>query len=390
MAVVITLVGGARPNFVKLAPLYRAFQRRSHFDVRLVHTGQHYDDVMATSFFRDLQLPEPDAALNVGSGTHAVQTARLLERFDDDLRVSRPDVVVVVGDVNSTLACALAAAKTRYEDGRRPRIAHVEAGLRSFDRAMPEEINRILTDALADYLFVSEPSGVDNLHHEGRAAESVFLVGNVMIDTLLAHVEEACRRRPWVPLGVPHRGYALVTLHRPSNVDDLDSLAGLWQALTALGSRLPVVFPVHPRTRERLRAAGLSAPCGVHLCDPQPYLSFLGLLTGARVVLTDSGGVQEETTAIGVPCLTLRENTERPITTTLGTNRVIGVDVTTIVDAVDEVLATAMPARPSLPFWDGLAAERIATILDREVARGRVSAGDRSKRPIDVICASSS
>jgi UDP-N-acetylglucosamine 2-epimerase (non-hydrolysing) len=216
------------------------------------------------------------------------------------------------------------------------------------------------------------------------------MVGNVMIDTLLAHEEEACRRRPWVPLRVPHRGYALVTLHRPSNVDDLDSLAGLWHALTALGSRLPVVFPVHPRTRERLRAADLNAPRGVHLCDPQPYLSFLGLLTGARVVLTDSGGVQEETTAVGVPCLTLRENTERPITTTLGTNRVIGINVATIVDAVDEVLGTAMPARPSLPLWDGLAAERIATILDREVATGRVPASDGSKRPIDVICASSS
>jgi len=378
MATVVTLVGGARPNFVKLAPLYRALRRRVQFDVRLVHTGQHYDEAMAGSFFKELDLPKPHAALNVGSGSHAAQTARLLEGFEDHLRVSRPDIVVVVGDVNSTMACALAAAKTRYQDGRRPLIAHVEAGLRSFDRSMPEEINRMLTDALADYLFVSERSGADNLRREGRAADCVFMVGNVMIDTLLAHVEEACGRRPWRQLGVPRRGYALVTLHRPSNVDDLESLAGLWEALGLVSSRLPVVFPVHPRTRDRLRVAGLSAPRGVHVCDPQPYVSFLGLVSGARVVLTDSGGVQEETTAVGVPCLTLRENTERPITTILGTNRVIGVDVAKIVAAVDEVLAAPMPAKPSLPLWDGRAAERIASILERDAAMGRTSAGDRA------------
>jgi UDP-N-acetylglucosamine 2-epimerase (non-hydrolysing) len=377
MSAVVTLVGGARPNFMKLAPLYRALRRREHFDVRVVHTGQHYDDSMAGAFFRELELPDPHATLNVGSASHAVQTARLLDRFDEDLRASRPDLVVVVGDVNSTLACALAAAKTRYDDGGRPRIAHVEAGLRSFDRTMPEEINRILTDALADYLFVTEPSGVDNLHREGRGEDSVFLVGNVMIDTLLAHAEAACRARPWVKLGVSYRGYAVATLHRPSNVDELPSLTRLWAALRAASERLPVIFPVHPRTRMALREARLEAPDDLHVCDPQPYLSFLGLLMGSRVVLTDSGGVQEETTMLGVPCLTLRENTERPITTTLGTNRLVGADVTRIVQVLDEVLAGPMPSTPTVPLWDGLAAERIASVLDREVATGRLGRFDR-------------
>jgi UDP-N-acetylglucosamine 2-epimerase (non-hydrolysing) len=372
MAALVSLVGGARPNFMKLAPLYRAFRRCECFDVRLVHTGQHYDDRMAGSFFRELGLPEPDVALNVGSGTHAAQTARVLERFDDDLRTSRPDLVVVVGDVNSTLACALAAAKTCYEDGRRPRIGHVEAGLRSFDRTMPEEINRILTDAIADYLFVTEPAAVDNLRREGRDADDMFLVGNVMIDTLLARAEEAIRARPWEALGLPRQGYAVATLHRPSNVDDPERLAQLWDALCTASARLPVVFPVHPRTRAGLQAAGFEAPRGLFLLDPQPYLTFLGLLAGSRVVLTDSGGIQEETTVLGVPCLTLRENTERPITVTLGTNRVVGTEAGRIAPELDQVLAAPMPARPSLPLWDGLAAARIVEILEREVRTGRI------------------
>jgi UDP-N-acetylglucosamine 2-epimerase (non-hydrolysing) len=372
MSVLVSLVGGARPNFMKLAPLYRAFRRRDRFAVRLVHTGQHYDEQMAGTFLRELGLPEPDAALNVGPGTHAVQTARLLERFENDLRTSQPDLVVVVGDVNSTLACALAAAKTVYEDGHRPSVAHVEAGLRSFDRTMPEEINRILTDAMADYLFVTEPSGVDNLCREGRSADDVFLVGNVMIDSLLACAEEAIRSRPWAALGLPREGYAVATLHRPSNVDDPARLARLWETLCVVSSRLPVVFPVHPRTRAGLQAAGLTAPCSLLLCDPQPYVTFLGLVAGSRVVVTDSGGVQEETSVLGVPCLTLRGNTERPITVALGTNRVVGSDVVRIVPEVDEVLAAAMPAKASLPLWDGLAAERIVDILDHEVSVGRI------------------
>jgi UDP-N-acetylglucosamine 2-epimerase (non-hydrolysing) len=372
MSALVSLVGGARPNFMKLAPLYRAFRRCESFDVRLVHTGQHYDEQMAGTFFRELDLPEPHVALNVGSGTHAVQTARLLERFEDDLRTSQPDLVVVVGDVNSTLACALAAAKTCYEDGRRPRIAHVEAGLRSFDRTMPEEINRILTDAMADYLFVTEPAGVDNLVREGRADDRVFLVGNVMIDTLLARAGDATRARPWMALGLPQRGYAVATLHRPSNVDDPERLAQLWKSLCSASVRLPIVFPVHPRTRARVQAAGLEAPRDLLLCDPQPYTTFLGLLAGSRVVLTDSGGIQEETTVLGVPCLTLRENTERPITVALGTNRVVGTDVARIVPELDLVLAAQMPTRPAVPLWDGLAAERIVEILEHEVVTGRI------------------
>ena len=372
MPAVVSLVGGARPNFMKLAPLYDALLRSDCFAVRLVHTGQHYDEQMSGTFFRELGLPEPHATLDVGSGTHAVQTARLLERFDDDLRESRPDLVVVVGDVNSTLACALAAAKTSYDDGRRPRIAHVEAGLRSFDRAMPEEINRILTDAVADYLFVTEPAGVDNLRREGRAADRVFLVGNLMIDTLLARADEASRGCPWRAFGLLPQGYAVATLHRPSNVDDPERLAQLWETLCAASARVPVVFPVHPRTRARVEAAGLVAPRDLRLCAPQPYLTFLGLLAGSRVVLTDSGGIQEETTTLGVPCLTLRENTERPMTVTHGTNRVVGTDAARILPALDAVLAAAMPARPALPLWDGHTATRIVQVLEHEFVTGRI------------------
>ena len=372
MSALISLVGGARPNFMKLAPLYDALRRRAHFDVRLVHTGQHYDDNMAGAFFRELGLPAPDSTLDVGSATHAVQTARLLERFDDDLRASRPDLVVVVGDVNSTMACALAAAKTRYEDGGRPKIAHVEAGLRSFDRTMPEEVNRVLTDAMADYLFVTEQSAVDNLLREGRDADSVFLVGNVMIDTLVARAGDARRARVWTSFGVGDRGYAVATLHRPSNVDDPERLDQLWRALCAASSRIPVIFPVHPRTRERLQAAGYDQPVSLLLCEPHSYMTFLSLLTGARVVLTDSGGIQEETTILGVPCLTLRESTERPITVTLGTNRIVGADAARIVYELDDVLAAPEPEALSPPLWDGLAAERIGRILDCELASGRI------------------
>ena len=374
MTALVSLVGGARPNFMKLAPLYDALRRSECFAVRLVHTGQHYDEPMSGTFFRELGLPDPHATLAVGSGTHAAQTARVLERFEADLRASRPDLLVVVGDVNSTLACALAAAKTCYDDGRRPRIAHVEAGLRSFDRTMPEEINRVLTDAIADYLFVTEPAGVDNLLHEGCTADRVFLVGNLMIDTLLACADDASAARPWLALGLQPQGYAVATLHRPANVDDPGRLAQVWGALCAASARLPVVFPVHPRTRARLADAGLEAPRTLILCGPQPYGTFLGLMAGSRVVLTDSGGIQEETTMLGVPCLTLRENTERPITLLQGTNRVVGTDPARVVPALDAVLAAAMPARPAIPLWDGHAATRIVQILEHDVAAGRIGA----------------
>ena len=360
----VVLVGGARPNFMKLAPLYHSLKQRSTFDVTLVHTGQHYDDRMSGSFFRDLGLPEPGISLGVGSGTHAVQTAKILARFESELARCEPDLVVVVGDVNSTIACALAASKMLYKDGRRPRVAHVEAGLRSLDRTMPEEVNRVLTDSISDLLFVTEQSGVDNLLLEGRPADSIFLVGNVMIDSLLAQRTKAQRREAWRSFGLAPREYGVATLHRPSNVDDDQQLVGLFEALRSAATKLPIVFPVHPRTRSRLNDLGLDGGDRLVLCQPQPYVEFLSLLFDARLVLTDSGGIQEETTVLGVPCLTLRDSTERPITVESGTNRLIGANPEAIGPAVDEVLRAPVPSAPLVPLWDGSASDRIVEILE--------------------------
>lgn len=369
----IFLVGGARPNWMKLAALYHVLKGNSHFRVSLVHTGQHYDDKMAGSFFRDLGLPDPDVALAVGSGDHGAQTAKILERFEEQLKRHEPDLVLVVGDVNSTIACALATVKMLYPDGRRPKVVHVEAGLRSGDRTMPEEVNRVLTDAISDYLFVTEQSGVDNLLREGCAPGRIFLVGNVMIDTLLSQAAEARQRAAWTRFGLKPEGYAVATLHRPSNVDDDERLSGLLRALRATSRRLPVLFPVHPRTRSRLARLGLDeADSRLIFCEPQPYVEFLSLLSAARVVLTDSGGIQEETTILAVPCLTLRDNTERPITVTLGTNRLIGSDPVSIMNAVEQVLAAPMPAPAPPPLWDGAAAERIVAILEGLARSGAV------------------
>jgi UDP-N-acetylglucosamine 2-epimerase (non-hydrolysing) len=361
----VFLVGGARPNFMKVAPLYRAFRASGLFDVTLVHTGQHYDDRLAGSFFRDLELPDPDIRLNVGSGSHGSQTARVLERFEQELHAHEPDLVVVVGDVNSTIACALAAVKTVYPDGRRPRVAHVEAGLRSFDRTMPEEINRILCDAISDFLFVTEDSGVAHLMAEGVAPSRIHLVGNVMIDTLRRQSAAARAAAAWDRFDLTEQAYAVATLHRPSNVDDDRTLGALIESLAHVSASLPVVFPVHPRTRARLERLALSVPGALRLCEPLPYLEFLSLLMSARLVLTDSGGIQEETTCLGVPCLTLRENTERPVTVTHGTNRVIGIRPDAILDEVRRTLADPMPDVPAPPLWDGQAASRIVGILAR-------------------------
>jgi UDP-N-acetylglucosamine 2-epimerase (non-hydrolysing) len=361
------LVGGARPNFMKIAPLYHAFRRSNTFTVTLVHTGQHYDDAMAGNFFRDLGLPAPDVALNVGSGTHGAQTARILERFEEQLLLREPDVVMVVGDVNSTIACALAASKIQCRDGRRPRIAHVEAGLRSGDRTMPEEVNRILTDAISDYLFVTEWSGVENLRREGHTHDRVIFVGNVMIDSLMSQAAEAAERAVWRRFGLQPQSYAVATLHRPSNVDDPVRLRQLADTLKAVSARLPVIFPMHPRTRARLAGRPLGG-AQLLLCEPQPYVDFLSLLTGARLVLTDSGGIQEETTILRVPCLTLRENTERPVTIEHGTNRLIGTDPAAIAQAVEDVLGQPMPTNEPPPLWDGAAAHRIVAELERRFA----------------------
>lgn len=352
---------GARPNFMKVAPLMRAYRRHPAIEPLLVHTGQHYDRNMSELFFKQLGIPEPDINLGVGSASHAVQTAEIMTRFEQTVLQRKPDWVVVVGDVNSTIACALVATKLGV------RVAHVEAGLRSFDRSMPEEINRVLTDAISDLLFVTEPSGVENLRREGVPGERVHLVGNVMIDTLLANRERAAASTILQDLGLRRRGYDLVTLHRPSNVDDRAALGPILDALLEVAGDRDVVFPIHPRTRKNLAAFGFEERIGrqsrIRLIEPQGYLDFLKLMSDAHAVLTDSGGVQEETTILGVPCLTLRHNTERPITLTEGTNRLVAPTKQGILDALAAVDGTA-GAAPRMPtLWDGRAAERIRDVL---------------------------
>ncbi len=354
-------VCGARPNFMKIAPLMRAYRAHAAIEPLLVHTGQHYDANMSEIFFRQLGIPEPDINLEVGSGSHAVQTGEIIIRFEKVVLEHRPDWVLVVGDVNSTIACALVATKLGV------RVAHVEAGLRSFDRTMPEEINRLLTDAISDLLFVSEPSGVENLRREGVADERVHFVGNVMIDTLRANLEQAARSPVLEQLGLEPRGYNVLTLHRPSNVDDVKAFSRLLDALEAIQADLPVLFPIHPRTVNNLKRLGLAARIEslrqLRMIEPLGYLDFLRLMSQAAVVLTDSGGIQEETTILGVPCLTLRENTERPITLTQGTNTLVGTDPQRIVSEYRRCRA-APPGAPPVPDkWDGKAAERIARIL---------------------------
>ncbi len=405
----LLLVAGARPNFVKIAPLMDALRAHSaRVETLLVHTGQHYDEELSKTFFDQLGIPRPDVNLEVGSGPHGKQTGEVMARFEPVVEEWKPDVVLVVGDVNSTLACALVAAKSGA------RVAHVEAGLRSFDRSMPEEINRLLTDAISDFLFVTEPSGVDNLKREGIAPEKIHLVGNVMIDSLkkflpIAKASSALQDFHLVPPASPDAmpwtdsayaalpgarpiPFALLTLHRPSNVDDPEKLGKLLDVLNEIGRELPVLFPVHPRTRERLDRFGLTRwartswthkelihkhAC-VLLAPPVGYLEFLQLMNEATFVLTDSGGIQEETTALGVPCLTLRDNTERPITVTQGTNQLVGSEPSKILDAARAVISRAAlhgdlsaaaarktPHVPQIPLWDGAASQRIIEILLR-------------------------
>lgn len=361
---------GARPNFMKIAPLMRAFAARPEITARLIHTGQHYDDTMSQTFFDDLHLPRPDVNLEVGSASHAVQTALIMQRFEPIVIAERPDAVLVVGDVNSTIACGLVAAKLQVP------LVHVEAGLRSFDRTMPEEINRILTDTISDLLFVTEPSGVENLRREGIAEEKIHLVGNVMIDTLLAHRQLADKSAVLDQLGLTPGRYGVVTLHRPANVDDPAVFGGICDALDEIQHTLMLVFPVHPRTRGNLERNGLLARLqampGVRLTEPLGYLDFLKLMTTAATVLTDSGGIQEETTVLGVPCLTLRENTERPITITQGTNQLVGLDPGRILAGYQRIREGRITHRiPEL--WDGRAAERIADRLLRWHTQRRAS-----------------
>ncbi|MBK9313208.1 MAG: UDP-N-acetylglucosamine 2-epimerase (non-hydrolyzing) [Acidobacteria bacterium] len=352
-------VVGARPNFMKMAPIIRAMTRReTEVSQLLVHTGQHYDDSMSASFFRDLEISEPDIHLDIRSASHAEQTARIMLSFERVLVDERPDWVVVVGDVNSTLACALVAAKLDVQ------IAHVEAGLRSFDRSMPEEINRVLTDRLSDLLFTPSADADANLIREGIDPLRIARVGNVMIDTLYQQLERSSQSRILERLGLLPGEFAVLTLHRPVNVDTPASLERIFHALDLVSREVPVVFPVHPRTQAKLNEFRIDPPPGMHLLEPLGYLDFLKLWSNSVMVLTDSGGIQEETTALGIPCLTLRENTERPITIEEGTNQLVGTHPDRIVSAARSVLSKDRPARPRTPeFWDGYAAERIVDAL---------------------------
>jgi len=356
-------VVGARPNLMKIAPIIDELATHPYVRQLLVHTGQHYDDNMSGVFFRELGLPEPDIYLGVGSGSHARQTAAVMVAFEDVLAQKQPDLVIVVGDVNSTLACALTAAKMGVL------VAHVEAGLRSFDRSMPEEINRILTDLLADYLFTTCAEANQNLRREGIPEEKVFFVGNVMIDTLLRHRQAALQRDTLARYSLAPGQYGVVTLHRPSNVDNGRQFGDIIDSLAILQELLPLIFPLHPRTRQNLRELDLylrlaSLP-HMTLTEPLGYLDFLNLMSQARLVLTDSGGIQEETTILGVPCLTLRPNTERPITITEGTNHLVGAGKHGIIETSQQILNNGSKPvhRPAL--WDGQAAQRIVDVLLR-------------------------
>jgi UDP-N-acetylglucosamine 2-epimerase (non-hydrolysing) len=354
-------VVGARPNFMKVAPIVEAMRRRAReFEPLVVHTGQHYDAQMSDAFFRDLGLPKPDVHLGVGSGSHAQQTAAVMQRFEPVVLEHKPDWVLVVGDVNSTLACALVCTKLQTK------VAHVEAGLRSRDRAMPEEINRLLTDQIADLLLTPSPDADENLRAENIPDERIRFVGNVMIDSLFAQLERASRSTVREDLGLKGGDYAVVTLHRPSNVDERTTLARILSALERIGARLPIVFPIHPRTRARVDEFGFAdrvraAAPNLRLTEPLGYLDFLRLMSGAHLVLTDSGGLQEETTALNIPCLTLRENTERPVTVTMGTNRIVGTDEEKIVSEAFDSLDVRRASVP--PLWDGQAADRILNAL---------------------------
>lgn len=369
----IVCVVGARPNFMKIAPIIKQMNSSDNrLEPFLVHTGQHYDEAMKHRFFDQLGIPEPDVDLEVGSGSHAVQTADVMKRFEPVLDEQKPDAILVVGDVNSTIACALVAVKKRVP------VIHVEAGLRSGDRAMPEEINRVLTDQISDILYTTERQALDNLLKEGIAKEKVSFVGNVMIDTLLHNVEKAVPVEETLSaidggeVALENgKGFALLTLHRPSNVDSKGSLEPLLKEMRAISEELPIIFPIHPRTSASIKKCGLAdlidSPNIIKL-EPLGYLELLGVMSKAKLVLTDSGGIQEETTALGVPCITLRESTERPITVTEGTNIIVGTDVEMIRAAVHEVLVNGGKTGCIPEFWDGDAAKRIVSSIEARLA----------------------
>jgi len=357
----IALIAAARPNFMKIAPILRAMKIYPKLKPYLVHTGQHYDYAMSEIFFKELGIPEPDVNLGIGSGSQAVQTAKIMIAFEEVAVQQKFDLVLVVGDVNSTMACALVATKLNIP------VAHIEAGIRSFDRTMPEEINRLVTDAISDYLFPPSDVAQNNLRREGIPDEKIFLVGNVMIDTLMMQKELAAKTTVLAALGLQPGDYALMTLHRPSNVDDAETLKKILGALQPIQERLPIIFPVHPRTRHRIEEFGLQPDMegmfNLRMIEPIGYLPFLNLMMHAKFVLTDSGGMQEETTVLGVPCLTLRENTERPETVEQGTNTLVGSDPVVIRHEAAQILAGNGKRGHPPALWDGHAAERIVETL---------------------------
>jgi UDP-N-acetylglucosamine 2-epimerase (non-hydrolysing) len=362
----LLLVAGARPNFMKIAPVIREIKRRSEiFAYVLVHTGQHYDEGMSDVFFRDLAIPKPDHYLNVGSGSHATQTAAIMTGFEPVLEAENPDCVLVFGDVNSTLACSIVAKKLCYP------VAHVEAGLRSGDETMPEEINRMVTDSISDFYFVTEESGMDHLSREGKSGTAVFHVGHVMIDNLFFEIERLTQLSTDLEKsnGIKEslQRYGVLTLHRPSNVDNKEVLVGIVDAISQISSAIPLIFPVHPRTQSRIADFGIKFPDSVVVTEPFGYREFLNIWKDAAIVLTDSGGLQEETTALGIPCLTLRSNTERPATIDQGSNRLVGTDRDTIVAAAMDILADKQSRRESRrpPLWDGNASGRILDALEQ-------------------------
>lgn len=356
---------GARPNFMKIAPIHRLMLNSEKFQPRLVHTGQHYDAAMSKIFFDELGLPEPDAYLGVGSGSHAYQTAEVMKALEKIMFEEKPDLVLVVGDVNSTLAASIVAAKLCIP------IAHVEAGLRSGDRTMPEEINRILTDSIADFLFITEKSGVENLKREGIPDEKIFLVGNVMIDSLCMHLKKADASIILEQLSVGERGYSLVTIHRPANVDNPENLQKILTAFNEIQKSIKIIFPIHPRTRKMIHTFGFQNQVdqmqNLKLIDPVGYFDFIKLMEKSLFVLTDSGGIQEETTYLKIPCLTLRENTERPITIEVGSNMLVGMNPEIIIQQSQQIIAGKWKDSQIPGLWDGHTAERIIQILTEKL-----------------------
>lgn len=348
---------GARPNFVKIAPILNVY-KKNNSDFVLVHTGQHYDKNMSDDFFTDLSMPQPDYFLGVGSGTHASQTAKVMVKFEEICLKIRPKLVVVPGDVNSTLACAIVCSKLHVP------VAHVEAGLRSFDKKMPEEINRILTDRISDILFVTEKSGLINLEKEGISSDKIHFVGNTMIDSLVKYLDRAISLKEWENSSLTKNNYCLLTMHRPSNVDDVKNIEKVFDIIKFFSDKINFILPVHPRLKKTITSLEASQPKNLLVINPLPYIKFLSLLYGAKIVVTDSGGVQEESTFLKIPCITLRENTERPVTIEHGTNYLTGLNVKLITKTFDNILKGKLKTSKEIKFWDGNSSQKIYEILE--------------------------